>query len=1584
MSVSSTINKVSHFYSGATRTFPFSFRIISELDLEVTVERFGGQLFTLVLGQDYTVTGVNFSAGGTITILNSYYLEVSDVIKIKRTVYNYTQDTVFRNQGAFYAATVEDALDKLTMMAQELKTRIDIVPTFPDTDLNVDYQFPAPVAGSYIRYATRTVGGQTQYYLQASTFQSSDLPVVPISKGGTGATTSSDAWSSISASGVPTQAPSGLGAIAAAGTSSRFAREDHVHARPSLTDLNAASRGANTDISSVALTSGTISSAPSSGTSIVNKTYVDGAVPSNPVRIVSTVTLSNVGQQATSTTITGTTLSLSQITGLSVLSLGERVLVANQNDPVQNGIYSLTQNGLPWVLTRTSDWAVGSSRTPSDVVYVARNAFVFASATSWSPTANINVGTTGSSFVQVTGAPSDSTPLAATAGGTIGSNYRFAREDHTHPRSSLVDLGAAARGVNTDITSVALTSGTVTTTPSAANDLANKAYVDAQTQGINYHQAVNFGTTANLAATRSGNVLTATATNTPLVLDGSTVALNQRVLVKNQTTAQDNGIYTLTTAAATGVAWQLTRATDYDSVGTGADQITAGDFILILSGSTLANTAWVLQTSGTITLNTTALTFTQFAGAAQPYTAGTGLTLTGNQFSTNLTAAELPTVPITKGGTGATTQQAALNALAGGVTANRFLRGDGTNVVLNTIQQTDLPAFAGDVTGSIGANTVSKLGGYTLTVGTPADFSTFVYNKLTNAIELGTRMSDLLGYSASQPSVNLGVGSLIRQSTPALATTSVVLYVSSATPRHCQITFHHGLVWRANVANQVATFVGVGGTNQLMITAGIMNFADYAVVGSDIAFNYSGSAFAAKVTGVTGTFIYFDQLLPGFSSESGIIVSITSKATTKTSNNVINGFASRFVDNSQVYQPITFYPAAILDQTDPSAGSASAKSTVDYRVIQFELDSTIGTYASYVPGTLTTFAATNIAIGYNSGATVTTGNNNVLIGSNSDVSSGANAENVSIGNEAVSIGSDNVAVGANANAEAASGAPGSVAVGADSQGRTGVAIGAGANALTGTAVGTNAFARNDGVAIGAGATVQTSATQAPPIAIGKNAIARAGQTVVGAQTSTVPIDFQRSPRSSYYGTGTNGTNTITLSGSDFDGLSVDMNVAISNATAANTIITAINGAVLTLSQNLIGNVVAGTDRINVTHPFAMGCDGSATGAIVQKNVTITSGSAVISIPNGTSGLKVGAVAASNYAGFYFSATASIVSISATSVTMSSAATTNASGDFWFDTRAQLSVRTFTASPVIIISGNYASRIPVGSAISTSPFAVANNVKVLKSTYNANVVFDDIEGATYVTLSRYSPSTVTSQPAYFQRQDYRLVVPCSISASFSYYPIISHSGSTFHPSNVSTQNLVQFGDKVTIDRTRSVIALFTRNITAANTSSNQITFSSVKGLLSGMVIETIGGTTLGTFLTINTINTATKTVTVSANSPYTITSSTSAVIRGTNMFALGWSPTWENATIIGSTGSTGFAIDAPVDLALTQVDLIFTPSTGGAAIGANSYALNNELAFGSVPLRSQNSTQPTVLAGYLPITASGVEGFVALYARPTAG
>ena len=229
------------------------------------------------------------------------------------------------------------------------------------------------------------------------------------------------------------------------------------------------------------------------------------------------------------------------------------------------------------------------------------------SAASLSATLVVASGGTGTTTGSITGTGS----LSFTAGG------------------SDTNVNLVPQGTGTvDVSSKRITS---VGTPTQASDAATKGYVDAVKQALDVKDSVRVATTANLSAdasgTGSGKTLTNNSTQAAITIDSIALSSGDRVLVKNQTTTADNGIYTVTTVGSASVNWVLTRATDADNSPAG--EVTAGMFTFVEEGTVNADSGWVLTTNNSITLDTTGLVFTQFSGAGQ-ITAGNGLTKSGN------------------------------------------------------------------------------------------------------------------------------------------------------------------------------------------------------------------------------------------------------------------------------------------------------------------------------------------------------------------------------------------------------------------------------------------------------------------------------------------------------------------------------------------------------------------------------------------------------------------------------------------------------------------------------------------------------------------------------------------------------------------------------------------------------------------------------------------------------------------------------------------------------------------------------------------------------------------------------------------
>ena len=219
-----------------------------------------------------------------------------------------------------------------------------------------------------------------------------------------------------------------------------------------------------------------------------------------------------------------------------------------------------------------------------------------------------------------------------------GSSTDVARADHTHgtpthdnAAHSAINLSALA----TPTADVSFNNYKITNlaTPTNATDAATKGYVDGVAEGLHIHASVVAATTANLTATYDngtsgvGATLTNSGTQAALVLDGVTLSVSDRVLVKNQTSGAQNGIYTVTDTGSVSTDWVLTRATDFNT----SAEIQGGDFVFVTSGTSYDNTGWV-QTATGVTVGTTAIVWQQFSGAGT-YTASNGVQLVGSDFS---------------------------------------------------------------------------------------------------------------------------------------------------------------------------------------------------------------------------------------------------------------------------------------------------------------------------------------------------------------------------------------------------------------------------------------------------------------------------------------------------------------------------------------------------------------------------------------------------------------------------------------------------------------------------------------------------------------------------------------------------------------------------------------------------------------------------------------------------------------------------------------------------------------------------------------------------------------------------------------
>ena len=274
--------------------------------------------------------------------------------------------------------------------------------------------------------------------------------------------------------------------------------------------------------------------------------------------------------------------------------------------------------------------------------------------------------------------------------------------------NSSVTIGSTAISLGgTSTTLAGLTTVTLTQDPTLALQASTKQYVDGQVASVSnttFHASSGYATTATLTANYSngtagvGATLTNSGALAALTIDGYTftatdVTNSTRVLVKDQSSGLQNGIYTVTNQGSGAAAWVLTRATDFNTVGTGPNYIEIGASTFVTGGAVNGSTGWVMNTTGTITVGSTSLVWVQSSSSAT-VTVTSPLTKVGSVIS-------LGTVPVTLGGTGLTT-----------LTSYGVMLGNGTgNIAFASPSTTGYPLL------STGASSNPTFGQLSLTAG---------------------------------------------------------------------------------------------------------------------------------------------------------------------------------------------------------------------------------------------------------------------------------------------------------------------------------------------------------------------------------------------------------------------------------------------------------------------------------------------------------------------------------------------------------------------------------------------------------------------------------------------------------------------------------------------------------------------------------------------------------------------------------------------------------------------------------------------------------------------------------------------------
>ena len=286
-------------------------------------------------------------------------------------------------------------------------------------------------------------------------------------------------------------------------------------------------------------------------------------------------------------------------------------------------------------------------------------------------------------------------------------------------------VGTSASVTFSNITATGVV--TLAADPESALQAATKQYVDNISAGINFHAAVVAATVGNLAGTYNngtsgvGATITKASNGSIGTIDGATVVVGSRILLKSQTDSRQNGIYTVTAVGSVSAPWVVTRATDADNSLTG--EMLYGDFCFVMGGTVNAGYGYINNsTANPIVLGTDNVTYAAF-NAAETITAGTGLNLTTNVMSLNATLDNLSNVTAPSPTDGQflrynsastvwvndtidlgtdTTGNYMLNVSAGTGIAISHTQGEGSTASVSTTGVQTLGAKAGNYTLAIG------------------------------------------------------------------------------------------------------------------------------------------------------------------------------------------------------------------------------------------------------------------------------------------------------------------------------------------------------------------------------------------------------------------------------------------------------------------------------------------------------------------------------------------------------------------------------------------------------------------------------------------------------------------------------------------------------------------------------------------------------------------------------------------------------------------------------------------------------------------------------------------------------------------